>query len=282
MKLGPDGFDKIAIIGSAPSSIGLAPFDDPTWAIWCCSPAVFAYVAPKRSDVWFELHRWQPSEPGKSGAPGTKPYFSPEFALFLAQHKGPVFMSEIQPTIPPSVLYPYADMLEKFGPYHFTSTIAWMLALAIEQGPKTIGMFGVDMAAQSEWAYQRPGCQHFLGMAAALGINIVLPPESDLMRHSTLYGIGEHNPRHVKLLARLTEFEQRKAMVQNQLQTCNLEMHFLNGAIDATKYDLEVWSDDIRPNPLQAVSFSGSYLKTPAGEPASTGAAVTDLKAATG
>lgn len=280
--------DKIAIVGSAPSSLGLTPFDDKSWAIWCCSPAVFAHAASKRSDAWFELHRWQPSEPGRSGAPGTKQWFSPEFALFLAQHKGPVYMSEPQPQIPTCTVYPYAEMIAEFGPYFFTSTIAWMLALAIKQNPKVIGLFGIDMAAQSEWAYQRPGCQHFIGVACAMGIQVVLPPESDLMRHSTLYGIGEHNPRHVKLSARLAEFEQRKAAVTNQLNAANAELHFINGAIDVTKYDLEVWTDDILPNPLHAVSFSGSYLKPAVTkveepvQPASTGAAVTALKDATG
>src|SRR5215467_5742575 len=30
--------EKVAIIGTAPSSRMLAPFNDPTWDIWVCSP----------------------------------------------------------------------------------------------------------------------------------------------------------------------------------------------------------------------------------------------------
>ena len=95
VQLGPDGYSNIALLGTAGASMALAPFDDKSWAIWACSPGAYSICAQKRSDVWFEPHRWQPSEPGKYGAPGTKPWFSPEFHQFLKEHKGPVFMSKV-------------------------------------------------------------------------------------------------------------------------------------------------------------------------------------------
>ena len=45
LKLGPDGFNKIAILGTAPSSMALAPFKDPAWSIWACSPGAFPICA---------------------------------------------------------------------------------------------------------------------------------------------------------------------------------------------------------------------------------------------
>ena len=92
-KLGPDGFDGIAILGSAPSSTLLALFNDPSWSIWCTSPSVFATIASKRSDVWFELHRFLPYPPGNNGQAGTRPWFSPEFRQFLREYKGTVYMT---------------------------------------------------------------------------------------------------------------------------------------------------------------------------------------------
>lgn len=279
LKLGPDGFEHIAIIGSAVSSTLLAPFEDQKWSLWCCSPAVFAQVASKRSDVWFELHRWMPYAPGKSQEAGVRPWFSPEYAQYLAAHKGPVFMTDtrcmremgswqelyekfgtVHPTIPKSVPFPYEFLLRKHGPYHFSSTIAWMLALALEQAPKAIGLFGVDMAADEEWAYQRPGCQHFIGLARALGIQVVLPPESDLMRHATLYGIGEHNHRHVKLRERLRELEERQAALNNANAQNMANLHAVNGQIAMLKHMLNVWSDDIFPDEALAMSFAGRYV----------------------
>lgn len=263
LKLGPAGYDKIAILGSAQSSIGLAPFDDPSWAIWVCSPGAFSYVASKRSDVWFETHRFRPSEPGKSGAPGTVPWFSPEFHTFLKNHRGPVFMSQVDPTIPNSIRIPFEALIKKFGPYHFSSSIAWMLAMAIEEAPKAIGLFGIDMSATEEYAYQRPACQHFVGMAKGLGINVVLPPESDLMRPPFLYGIGELNPRHIKLSERLDGFHKSRGHVRAQLQQLQIQDAQLTGAIDDLTYVLQSWCDDIVPDAGQAMSYASQYALTP-------------------
>ncbi len=260
--LGPAGFDKIAIIGSAPSSIELAPYNDPSWAIWVCSPGAFAHVAKKRSDVWFETHRFLPSQPGRSGEPGTKPWFSPEFHQFLQQHKGPVFMSEVHASIPNSVRLPFEALIEKYGPYHFTSSVAWMLALAIDQRPKMMGLWGIDMSATEEYNYQRPACQHFIGMAKAMGIGVVLPPESDLMRPTMMYGFGELNPRYIKLNTRLEQFHKDRGVFRQQLQHFQIQDAYVSGAIDATTYDIQTWCDDLsKLDESKAMSFSSEYTK---------------------
>ena len=153
-------------------------------------------------------------------------------------------------------------MLDKHGPYHFCSSIAWMLAWAIEQMPKRIGLFGVDMAAGSEWAYQRPSCQHFLGLAKTLGIEIVLPPESDLMRPTTLYGIGEHNQRHIKLRERMAELESQESQLNNTIQNYTQQLAQVRGAKDVLNYVMELWTDDIHGDIAQAMSFSGMFVKS--------------------
>lgn len=267
--LGPEGFSKICVLGTASSSMGLAPFGDKSWAIWACSPGAYPICAQNRSDAWFEPHRWMPTAPGKMGAPGTKPWFSPEFDMFLKSHKGPVFMSQVQPSIPTSVRIPFEMLREKYGPYFWTSTLSYMIAMAIEElAPRamagedvTIGLFGVDMAATEEYAYQRPGCQHFVGLAQSIGINVVLPPESDLMRPMTMYGIGEHNPRHIRLLARKVDLEANKATLTQQHAMIQQQLIAVNAGIEQLDYVLGSWSDDIVPDLRQAVSFSGEYVK---------------------
>jgi len=269
MKLGPEGFNKIAILGTAPSSMELAPFQDHSWAIWACSPGAYSICAKNRSDVWFEPHRWLPTPPGKYGAPGTKPWFSPEFATFLKDHKGPVFMSEVQPDIPSSVRIPFEALIEKYGPYFWTSTIAYMLAIAIDtlqeraqRGEQVaIGLWGVDMSANEEWSYQRPACQHFIGLAKSLGIQIVLPAETDLMRPPTMYGIGEHNPRHIRLLARRADVEaQINELTANHDEIIKRTM-MLKGALAEIDYVLGAWIDDINPDLGHAVNFSSQYVR---------------------
>ena len=44
---------RVALIGTAPSSRLLAPYQDPAWTIWACSPGNMNTI-PK-ADVWFEL-----------------------------------------------------------------------------------------------------------------------------------------------------------------------------------------------------------------------------------
>ena len=280
LKVGPDGYRHIAIIGSAPSSVRLAPYHDQTWAIWGCSPGVYGQVPIGRTDVWFEMHRWEPPLAGDPSNAANKPWFSPEYVQFMQQHKGPVFLAGPNPEVTnpvPSVLsgvrFPFEDYVAKYGPYFFASSMSWMLAHAIELlAPRAaagedvaIGLWGVDMAANSEYAWQRPGCQHFIGLARKLGIRVVLPPESDLMQPPTLYGISEYHPRHAKLLARLNEFKAREAMLAGQIGAANTELMHIRGAMDNMQYIFNTWIDDIDPGVdiTSAVSLAGVALSRP-------------------
>ncbi len=264
-KLGPDGYDKIAIIGSAPSSVRLAPYGDKSWAIWGCSPGAYGEIPFGRTDVYFELHRWEPSTPGDPRDPANKPWFSPEYARFLERHEGPVYMSAAVPTVKNCLVYPYADMTAEFGPYFWTSSMAYMLALAIKMRPRAIGLWGVDMAAHAEWAAQRPGCQHFMGLAASIGIKIVVPPESDLLQPPTPYGFIENHPRHVKLLIRRQELQSRYNMHQAAVTQHNSEGAFVKGALDNLDYVLSTWTDD--PDPGLKFSDAVSRSAMVAGRP---------------
>jgi len=245
--LGPPGFDKIAIIGSAPSSVRLAPYTDQSWAIWGCSPGAYGEIPPGRSDVFFEIHRWEPAAPGDPRNAANKPWFSPEYVRFLELHEGPVYMAEQVPTVKNCVVYPFDEMSAEFGPYFWTSSMAYMLALAIKLRPRAIGLWGVDMAAHSEYAFQRPGCQNFLGIAAALGIKVVVPLESDLLQPPTPYGKIENHPRHAKLLIRRAELVNRMNMHQQNVAMNQPQVEFCKGAIDNLDYILSTWTDDTDP-----------------------------------
>lgn len=261
LALGPPGADKIAIVGSAPASVQLAPYRDMSWAIWGVSPG--AYGAAARKDVWFELHRWEPQEPGFPADPHAKGWFSPEYVRFIELFPGPVFMSQPIPSVANCVLYPYQSMIAKYGPYHFQSTMSWMLAYAIEQRPKAIGLWGVDCAAPEEWAHQRPGVQHFLGLAKSLGIEVYLPLESDLLQPSTMYGISEMNPRHAKLTARMKELQGRLTAHEQQQAFHGQQALFLKGAVDNLKYVMDQWIDDLNPDIALAISRSVALSQIP-------------------
>lgn len=229
---------KIALIGSAPSSINLAPYRQPDWFIMGCSPGAYGVAGP-HADAWVELHRFEPQIPGHVGT--GQPWFSPEYCEFLFRHSK-VFIANPIPGMNGGVVYPFDEMIEKFGPYFMTSSLSWMLALAIEQDDvEEIALFGVDMAAHEEYATQRPGCQYFLTLAIQRGIKITIPPESDLLQPPFLYGFGETSPMMIKLTARKKELESRLAGCDQQMAAAQRQGDFLRGAIDDIDYMIKTW-----------------------------------------
>jgi hypothetical protein len=240
---------KIALIGSAPSSVALAPYADPSWQIWGCSPGARPYV--KRADAWFEIHLWEPDQP----------WFSPEYIDFMAKLPAPVYTLEPVPTIPGSVRYPKEAIMEHFGPgavFFYTSSLAWMFALAIASNPDEIGLWGVDMSAGEEiYTHQRAGCQYWIGKAIERGIKVTIPPQSDLMRPTPLYGFCELEPMHQKLLARKAELEVRINQATNMFENARNEVMTLRGALEDVNYCRGTWITDRQAVDMLASSNAG-------------------------
>jgi hypothetical protein len=197
------------------------------------------------------MHRFHSAEPGRNGAAGTVPHFSAEYTAFLRTYQdrvnvgtAQVIMSEAREDIPASVRYPFEEIEAKYGQYHWSSSISWMLALAIEQGPDEIGLWGVDMAAEEEYLKQRGDCQHFIRIAESKGIKVTIPVESDLMRPMFRYGKDELSPMGIKIKSRIAEFNARLTNNRNQQASLKQEETFLMGALDDAKYMQSFWVND--------------------------------------
>lgn len=231
---------KIALIGSAPSSASIAPYGDPDWFIFGCSPGAYPIAGP-RSDAWMENHRWEPQVPGHVGT--GQAWFTPEYCEFLARYKGTVWMSDpLPPEIPNAKAIPIQPLIDKYGPFFMTSSLSWMFALALETpGVEEIGMWGVDMAANEEYGYQRPGCQYFITLAVQRGIKVTIPPESDLLQPNYFYGVSENTPMMIKLTARRKELVARKMQADQQSAAARDQSLFLSGAIDDIDYMVRTW-----------------------------------------
>jgi hypothetical protein len=225
---------KIALIGSAPSSVTLAPFTDDSWTIWGCSPGAYPHI--KRCDRFFELHR---REPGK-------PWFAREYVEFLANLKCPVTVVEPWPELPTYSLLPKDELIRKFGPYVFKSSLSWMMAMAVMEGATEIGLWGVDMAAREEWQFQRTALQCLMWRIQEEPYNcsVTLPPESDLWMPGGLYGLQEVDPHHIKVLKRRDELEDRRKVARHNLGIAQREADFLDGAYDDNEYHLMTWVTD--------------------------------------
>lgn len=221
----------------------MAPYADPEWEIWVCSPGAYPHVSVTRPNAWFELHKWEPPW----GPTGPKNWFSVDYIAYMAKLQCPVYMTDPVPEIPTSVAYPKDAMLEKFGPHFWGSSLSWMFALAITAGATEIALYGVDMSATEEWQDQRQGCHFFIGIARAMGIKVTVPYESDLLMPCPLYGFKEVDPMHVKLLSRENELKGRLADAERRHNESFQEILFLKGAIENNTYVMKTWITD----PLQ-------------------------------
>ena len=230
---------KIALLGTAPSSIRLAPYGDETWEIWGCSPGT---TGMPRLDKFFELHRWEPD----------KEWFSEGYMNFLRNFKGQVVMGSQeavkQSKVPNGVAIDVHHLTNKYGPYFFTSSLAWMAAEAIEEKPDKIAFYGVDMAATTEYKDQRLGCQFFAMMAASQGIEVGVPPESDLLRPAPLYGICEHSHVWIKETVRAREIASRLREAKQLKAAKETEIAFLEGVLDDQDWRLQSFTGNFDTN----------------------------------
>ena len=166
----PEG---IAILGSHPATVNLAPFDA-DWLIYACSPHNFEVRQLPRWDEWFEVHI--PFADRTRAYPYLK--FVESLPLVWMRDKAAMEF------VPGAKLYPEAEMKAEFGPFTFTSSIAFMLAKAIKdceaQDIKNIGLFGIMQASPNEYTYQRPGIQNLIWEATRRGIRVLAPDVSNL------------------------------------------------------------------------------------------------------
>jgi hypothetical protein len=223
---------KAAIIGTSPSSRMVAPYGDPSWTIWGTSPGNIGGVLP-RIDAWFEIHSnflW----------PEYRQYGEP-YLRWLNEQTFPV-MAQDQTLIPRAQQFPKKELIDKFGPFFFTSTFAWVMAYAIHVGVKEIGLYGVDMASRDEYILQRPGGHYFIQRAKEAGVKIHIPPESDLAQPPPLYGYSDSTTMGRKVATRELEIRQRIAGLEQQGMQINQQLAYMKGALEDIDYFRQIWS----------------------------------------
>ncbi len=172
---------KIAIVGTAPSK-AQAPYGDKDWEVWGCNRSCFDL---EHWDRLFEIHRkWDMDQ-----------------SLWDHDHKK--YFKELEEVEPPQQVIstlPIGDnateanlvidrdaLFEKYGTIWFSSSLAYMLAWALEQKPEEIGIWGVEMESHEEYVVQFAGCRHFIDLARDRGIKVTMPDGCLLMREPQPY-----------------------------------------------------------------------------------------------
>ena len=255
---------KIALIGSAPSSIHLAPYEDKSyleycqarplpplvpnwvddhWEIWGCSPG--ASMQLRRVTRFFELHRWEPQQR----------WFDGRYVKWLMEFRGVVYTGGPVPEIPNHEIYPIERVEQVFSSYFLTSSLALMCALAIleimderkrdpghDENEDVIGFWGVDMAAPEEYGFQKPGCQFFILEALRRNIGVYVPPESCLLRSMPIYGLSEWDHNYIKLTQRSREINQQKDEAARLVEENQRKIIGAAGALEDLEYMVNTWT----------------------------------------
>src|SRR5690606_29606582 len=96
-----------------------------------------------------------------------------EYVNFMRKLKCPVYMQKRFKYIPRSVPFPKDKLVAEFGRC-FTSTASFLVALAIMEGYKVIGLWGVNPVGK-DYSQQRPALEYLLSVAHQRGIRLRFP-----------------------------------------------------------------------------------------------------------
>jgi hypothetical protein len=169
---------KIAVIGLSPKTHDLAPWNDPDWQKYGL-PWDEGYW--QRLDCGFEMH---------------------DSRLLASEHsrRKADYLDRLKelPRLYMQANYPFDDVAKTIGGYYFNSSIAYAMALAIHEGAEEIGVWGVDLVADEEYAYQRPNMEYLIGIARGRGIKVHIPDDSALCKfNGTGIRFYSHYPAYV-------------------------------------------------------------------------------------
>jgi len=245
---------KIAICGFASSSRGRIPFDDPAWSLWGLNQL---YRHIPRADRWFDIHLgWR-----EGNVEGT------DHPAWIKQCGIPVFMADLGALAPepreayPTVCrFPIERLIAKHGVDYFTSTVAIMLAAAIDEIDRavearakeapsnglasafdvaqlvrslyaeyTIGIFGIDLIVGTEYDWQKACAEYWIGEASARGITVYIPPECALCKQQYRYG---YQMEPATGIVGLSELKQRHAQLGQQRDQTLTKVYALQGAVE--------------------------------------------------
>ncbi len=233
---------RAAIIGKAPASRDFAPFEDESWEIWTLSDLVPRQQVP-RFNRHFELHHewwWRPDAKRPNDC-----RVSPDYYDWLRSIDGqPVYMQQHYQDIPASRPFPLQGIVHHFRYPYYTNTVSYLIAFAIFEGAKSIGIWGVDMAQTVEYREQRPSCEWLIGWAMGAGIEVIIPDECDLLKTPCLYGYENESglmarkwkARTQELQKRLAGKHQKLAQIDANRDQTIKEICFLEGAQESQQY----------------------------------------------
>lgn len=175
--------DKVAIVAFSKTTRHLAPFDDPEWEIWGLNEE-YRFHWMKRWDRWFQIHPYLDfMRKGNPNDPKHPDWLRAQKPCWIGEPRTfPIYMQDHYDDIPASVKLPLDEIQRDLGINYYCSSISYMLGMAAWLGYKEVGLYGVEMASDTEYKYQRPNGEFWIGYMMGRGVKIHLPKEAHLLR----------------------------------------------------------------------------------------------------
>ncbi len=202
---------KVALVGFATNTLHLVPWDDPEFEVWGMNQGHLNF--PRRADRWFEMHMPE----------ATADVRDPNYLTFLQQLTIPVYMIQTYDAYPTSVKFPIEEAMRVAGRDYFTSTPAFMMALAYLEGFTEVHLYGINLAIGDEYFYEKACAEWWIGFLEGKGVKVYVPSASSLLKQFRRYGysIDARPAQSLKVLlqARVNEYRGRAEQFQANLNT---------------------------------------------------------------
>jgi hypothetical protein len=221
---------KVAVVCGAPSTQHLVPHDNPEWEIWVLGNRLDKYKGKRVTRV-FEIHDKCIEEHG------------PQYPNWLVSQGYPVVVGQGFPIRAENVqFFPFEEVEGFFGRTYLTSSTAYMMALAILEGAKEIGVYGSDMSVDDhEYFWQRPCLEAWIGFARGRGIKVHIPEQSPIGRCDYVEGRGSSGkPEFAKppftqaaFTQMAAQHAQRVQQIEAQVADLRLQQNAHSGAQQA-------------------------------------------------
>lgn len=218
---------KIAIVGTASTSLHLADNLDKDWLIYSCNGAS-EHI--KRYDLHFELHSIKYLR--QIDNPPPESYFD-----MLKNGGKKIMLNAAYDDFPLCQVYPIEEVVEYFDTKYFNNTISYMIAYALYKHPTMteLALIGVDMAGDGEYAHQRPCCEFYLGYARARGVQIHIPDVCPLVKSSHLYGFESLPAYVVSSRQKRKQLEQELILAAENKRNADAHFNYKNGCLEMLK-----------------------------------------------
>jgi hypothetical protein len=253
--------NRVYIVGTA-STKDIIPWNDPDAEYWGVNNLYGVTLTNATGtchyDRWFEIHNlWLDPATNKFLRRGDAEFRGQpvlDYLKGIANLGCTVYMQKHWPDlIPMSVQYPLQEVVAFFQEKgidlrycrYLTNTITYEIVLAIYLGFQDIQVWGVDMQAGTEYGWQRPSCEFWLGVAAGLGIKIHIPEEADLLKCRFIYGFEEKQQDDFRRKLEKIRKDMKIKRIQAQQQVAENERHMqqLLGAENVVTEIQNIWTN---------------------------------------